>query len=93
MTETKRKKSPVFDYFTETEDVFAGGVAWCAGCTLELAARFVPKVLGKDILLVGCPRLLRAEPRHLAPYVLLQQPHDGRRLQRERYFPHVPADG
>jgi pyruvate/2-oxoacid:ferredoxin oxidoreductase beta subunit len=55
MTETKRKKSPVFDYFTETEDVFAGGVAWCAGCTLELAARFVPKVLGKDILLVGCP--------------------------------------
>ena len=54
MADTK-KKSPVFDYFAETEDVFAGGVAWCAGCTLELAARFVPKVLGKDILLVGCP--------------------------------------
>ena len=49
------KKSPVFDYFAETEDVFSGGVAWCAGCTLELAARFVPKVLGKDMLLVGCP--------------------------------------
>ncbi|MCJ7605703.1 MAG: thiamine pyrophosphate-dependent enzyme, partial [Dehalococcoidales bacterium] len=51
----EKKKSKVFDYFTETEELFSGGLSWCAGCTLELAARFVPKVLGKDIVLVGCP--------------------------------------
>jgi pyruvate/2-oxoacid:ferredoxin oxidoreductase beta subunit len=50
-----KKKSKIFDYFTNTEEVYASGLAWCAGCTLELAARFVPKVLGKDIVLVGCP--------------------------------------
>jgi pyruvate/2-oxoacid:ferredoxin oxidoreductase beta subunit len=54
MTEQK-KKPKIFDYFQEAEDQYAGGVAWCAGCTLELTARFVPKVLGKDIVLVGCP--------------------------------------
>ena len=55
MAETKKKKSKVFDYFVEKDEVYAGGLAWCAGCALELAARFVPKVLGKDIVLVGCP--------------------------------------
>lgn len=55
MVQEKKKKVRVFDYFCETEEQFAGGVAWCPGCTLELAARFVPKVLGKDIVLVGCP--------------------------------------
>jgi pyruvate/2-oxoacid:ferredoxin oxidoreductase beta subunit len=55
MEDKKKKKSNVFDYFSETEEQFAGGVAWCPGCTLELAARFIPKVLGKDIVLVGCP--------------------------------------
>ena len=45
----------MFDYFCEKEEQFAGGVAWCAGCPLELTARFVPKVLGKDIVVVGCP--------------------------------------
>ena len=54
MVEKTKKKSRVFDYFRE-EDQFAGGVAWCAGCPLELTARFVPKVLGKDIVIVGCP--------------------------------------
>jgi pyruvate/2-oxoacid:ferredoxin oxidoreductase beta subunit len=53
---TQQKKKPkVFEYFRETKDPYAGGLAWCAGCTLELTARFVPKVLGNDIVLVGCP--------------------------------------
>ena len=42
------------DYF-QNEDQFSGGVAFCAGCALELNARFVGKVLGKDIVLVGTP--------------------------------------
>jgi len=55
MVQEKKRKLKVFDYFYEAEEQFSGGLAWCAGCTLELAARFVPKVLGKDIILVGCP--------------------------------------
>lgn len=55
MPQKDRKKPRIFDYFCEKEEQFAGGVAWCAGCALELTARFVPKVLGKDIVLVGCP--------------------------------------
>jgi pyruvate/2-oxoacid:ferredoxin oxidoreductase beta subunit len=55
MTQAAKKKSRVFDYFTEKEEQFSGGLSWCAGCTLELTARFIPKVLGKDIVLVGCP--------------------------------------
>jgi pyruvate/2-oxoacid:ferredoxin oxidoreductase beta subunit len=56
MTMAEQKKKPkIFDYFRETQDPYAGGVAWCPGCTLELTARFMPKVLGKDIVLVGCP--------------------------------------
>ena len=54
MVEKTKKKSRVFDYFC-AEEQFAGGVAWCAGCPLELTARFVPKVLGKEIVIVGCP--------------------------------------
>ena len=55
MVEKAKKKSRVFDYFCETEEMYAGGLAWCAGCPLELTLRFVPKVLGKDIVIVGCP--------------------------------------
>jgi pyruvate/2-oxoacid:ferredoxin oxidoreductase beta subunit len=54
MAQKAKKKSRVFDYFCAGEQ-FAGGVAWCAGCPLELIARFVPKVLGKDVVLVGTP--------------------------------------
>jgi pyruvate/2-oxoacid:ferredoxin oxidoreductase beta subunit len=54
MQEPKRKQK-IFDYLVEKEEQFSGGVAWCSGCTLELTARFIPKVLGKDIILVGCP--------------------------------------
>ena len=55
MVEKTKKKSRVFDYFQEKEEQYAGGLAWCAGCPLELTLRFIPKVLGKDILIVGCP--------------------------------------
>ncbi len=54
MVEKTKKKSRVFNYFCE-EDQFAGGVAWCSGCPLELTARFVPKVLGKNVVFVGTP--------------------------------------
>lgn len=55
MVEKTKKKSRVFDYFVEKEEQYAGGLAWCSGCPLELTLRFVPKVLGKDIIIVGCP--------------------------------------
>jgi len=54
MVEGTKKRNKIFDYFCE-EDQFAGGVAWCAGCPLELTARFVPKVLGKNMVFVGTP--------------------------------------
>jgi pyruvate/2-oxoacid:ferredoxin oxidoreductase beta subunit len=54
MVEKTKKRNRVFDYFTTT-DQFAGGVAWCAGCPLELTARFVPQVLGKNVVFVGTP--------------------------------------
>ena len=51
----KEKRLPrVFDYFHD-DDQFAKGVAWCAGCILELTLRFVSKVMGKEIVIVGCP--------------------------------------
>ncbi len=51
----KEKKLPrVFDYFIE-EDQFAGGNTFCAGCPAELTLRTIPKVLGKDIIMVGTP--------------------------------------
>jgi pyruvate/2-oxoacid:ferredoxin oxidoreductase beta subunit len=55
MTQEQKKKNKIFNYFVEKEDQFSGGVAWCGGCTMELTARLVPKVLGKDLILVGCP--------------------------------------
>jgi pyruvate/2-oxoacid:ferredoxin oxidoreductase beta subunit len=54
MVETTKKRNKVFDYFCQ-EDQFAGGVAWCAGCPMELIARTVPKVLGKNMVFVGTP--------------------------------------
>jgi pyruvate/2-oxoacid:ferredoxin oxidoreductase beta subunit len=54
MAEATKKRNKVFDYFTQ-DDPFSGGVAWCAGCPLELTARFVPKVLGKNMVFVGTP--------------------------------------
>ena len=54
MVETTKKRNRVFDYFC-AEEQFSGGVAWCAGCPLELTARFVPKILGKNMVFVGTP--------------------------------------
>jgi pyruvate/2-oxoacid:ferredoxin oxidoreductase beta subunit len=51
----KEKKLPrVFDYFVE-KDQFAGGVTFCTGCPAELALRMVPKVMGKEVVMVGTP--------------------------------------
>lgn len=49
------KKFPKSCNYFQDEDQFASGVAWCAGCTLELTARFVGRVMGKEIILVGTP--------------------------------------
>ena len=53
-TTTKKKLSPVFDYFVN-EDQFAGGVSPCAGCTMELNLRFISQVMGKETIFVGTP--------------------------------------
>lgn len=55
MTENKKKHlSKVFDYL-KYDDPFAKGVAFCGGCPLELLLRFIPKVLGNDIIITGTP--------------------------------------
>ncbi len=51
----KAKKLPrVFEQL-RYEDQFAGGVAFCSGCPLELALRLLTKTLGKEIVIVGTP--------------------------------------
>ncbi len=53
--EKKKKLAKTFDYF-KGKDPFSGGVAFCAGCPLELLLRFIPKVLGEDeIVITGTP--------------------------------------
>ncbi len=55
MADKKKKRlSKVFDYL-KYDDPVAGGVAFCAGCPLELLLRFVPQVLGNDIVITGTP--------------------------------------
>jgi pyruvate/2-oxoacid:ferredoxin oxidoreductase beta subunit len=54
MAEATKKRNRVFDYYV-TEDQFSGGVAWCAGCPLELTARTVPRVLGENTVFAGTP--------------------------------------
>ncbi len=55
MAEKKKGKlSPVIDYKAH-EDPFSKGVAFCPGCGLELLIRFVPQVLGNDIVMTGTP--------------------------------------
>jgi pyruvate/2-oxoacid:ferredoxin oxidoreductase beta subunit len=51
----KIKKLPKALGHFQCEDQFAGGVAWCAGCTLELNARFAGRILGKETVFVGTP--------------------------------------
>ena len=54
MAEATKKHNKLFDEFV-AEDQFSGGVAWCAGCPLELTARTVPKALGTNVVLFGTP--------------------------------------
>jgi pyruvate/2-oxoacid:ferredoxin oxidoreductase beta subunit len=54
MAEKLKKLPKVFDLFVE-KDQFAGGNTFCAGCPAELTLRTIPKVLGKDIVMVGTP--------------------------------------
>jgi len=54
MVEKTKKLPKVFDYFVE-KDQFAGGNTFCAGCPAELTLRTIPKVLGKDVIMVGTP--------------------------------------
>ena len=55
MTERKKGKlNKVMDYLKH-EDPFAKGVAFCPGCSLELLLRFIPQVLGNDIIITGTP--------------------------------------
>ena len=42
-------------HFLKHEDPFAKGVAFCPGCSLELLLRFIPQVLGNDIIITGTP--------------------------------------
>ena len=48
------KISKVFNYLKH-EDPFAKGISFCPGCALELLLRFIPQVLGNDIIITGTP--------------------------------------
>jgi len=50
----KGKLTKVLDYL-KYEDPFSKGVAFCPGCGLELLVRFIPQVLGNDIVITGTP--------------------------------------
>ena len=54
MTQKAKKLPRVFEYFRD-EDQFAGGLAFCAGCPLELTLRILSKVLGRETMIVGTP--------------------------------------
>jgi pyruvate/2-oxoacid:ferredoxin oxidoreductase beta subunit len=54
MVDKKKKQPKVFDYF-QTEDQFSPGVAFCAGCVLELNVRFVARIMGENTVLMGTP--------------------------------------
>jgi pyruvate/2-oxoacid:ferredoxin oxidoreductase beta subunit len=54
MVEKLKKLPRVFENYIE-KDQFAGGNTFCAGCPAELTLRTIPKVLGKNIVMVGTP--------------------------------------
>lgn len=49
-SETLRTK-----YNFKAEDLVSHGTNFCPGCPAETAIRFTLRVLGKDVILVGCP--------------------------------------
>ncbi len=54
MAEQRKNLPKVCDYY-QNEDQFSRGVAFCAGCALELNLRMISKILGKDVIFVGTP--------------------------------------
>jgi pyruvate/2-oxoacid:ferredoxin oxidoreductase beta subunit len=55
MAEKKKGRlTKVLDYL-KYDDPFSKGVAFCPGCGLELLLRFIPRVLGNDIVITGTP--------------------------------------
>jgi pyruvate/2-oxoacid:ferredoxin oxidoreductase beta subunit len=54
MVEKLKKLPKVFESYVE-KDQFAGGNTFCAGCPAELTLRTIPKVMGKDIVMVSTP--------------------------------------
>lgn len=53
MAEKKKGRlTKVLDYLKH-DDPFSKGVAFCPGCGLELLLRFIPRVLGNDIIITG----------------------------------------
>lgn len=55
MAEKKKGRlTNVLDYL-KYDDPFSKGVAFCPGCGLELLLRFIPRVLGNDIIITGTP--------------------------------------
>jgi pyruvate/2-oxoacid:ferredoxin oxidoreductase beta subunit len=55
MTENKKGKLTKVLGHLKYEDPFSKGVAFCPGCGLELLLRFIPRVLGNDIVITGTP--------------------------------------
>lgn len=54
MTGKKKRLTKVLDHLKH-DDPFSKGVAFCPGCGLELLLRFIPRVLGNDIVITGTP--------------------------------------
>jgi pyruvate/2-oxoacid:ferredoxin oxidoreductase beta subunit len=52
--EKKARLTKVMDYL-KYDDPFSKGVAFCPGCSLELLLRFIPQVMGNDIIITGTP--------------------------------------
>ncbi len=50
----KGRLTKVLDYL-KYDDPFSKGVSFCPGCGLELLLRFIPRVLGNDIIITGTP--------------------------------------
>ncbi|MCF8088233.1 MAG: pyruvate synthase subunit PorB [Desulfotignum sp.] len=50
----KARLTKVLDYL-KYDDPFSKGVSFCPGCGLELLLRFIPRVLGNDIIITGTP--------------------------------------
>ncbi len=73
MAEQKKGRLTKVMDFLKHEDPFSKGVAFCPGCGLELLLRFIPQVLGNDIIITGTPSCS-------APVLLGQNNHSWHKL-------------